>query len=351
MTDADALTGAQSSGRPALDPGPSPRRTPADGEPTIDADALTGVLVRWYRQHARDLPWRSPDTTPWGVLVCEVMAQQTPVTRVAPVWSQWLQRWPRASALAAADTAEVLTAWGNLGYPRRALRLHECARVIASQHDDEVPADYTCLRSLPGVGDYTAAAVLAFGHGRRAVVMDTNVRRVLARAVGGRQWPTAGITVAERAMTDSLLPDGGLVRAADPHPRSADAATWSVAVMEVGACACTTEPKCDLCPLAQMCAWRAAGYPSSPAPRKPQQFHGTDRQARGRIMRLLRESWPHAVEVTQLHGLGSDTDQMERALAGLISDALVEKRRGGQVSLPTSSQPFARPFARPSARP
>lgn len=299
-------------------------------------DDLTSALVSWYDNHARALPWRNSDTTAWGVLVCEFMAQQTPVARVAPVWTQWLARWPRPSALASASSADVLTAWGNLGYPRRALRLHECARILSTLHGDEVPSHYCELRALPGVGDYTAAAVLAFGHGRRAVVLDTNVRRVLARAISGRQWPSSNVTLPERDLVNSWLPDADAVTSDEPHPVSASAATWTAAAMEVGACVCATLPRCDDCPLAAMCAWRAAGYPTNPSPRKPQPFHGTDRQVRGRIMRLLRESWPHAVSERQIHEISENTEQVERALAGLLADGLVHKQRGGKVSLPTS---------------
>ena len=302
----------------------------------MEPDELRDALLPWYGRHARDLPWRRPGTDAWGVLVCEFMAQQTPVARVAPVWTQWLDRWPKPSLLAGASTAEVLTAWANLGYPRRALRLHECARVISTEHRDVVPTDYASLRALPGVGDYTAAAVLAFGHARRAVVLDTNIRRVLARAGDGTQWPSASIRVTERETMNALLPDGTLVVDGDAHPASRAAAQLSASLMELGACVCASVPQCDRCPLIDMCAWRAAGYPTSASPRRPQPFHGTDRQMRGRIMRLLRESWPHAVPQARIHELGDDADQVARALEGLIADGLVHKQRGGKVSLPTS---------------
>ena len=299
-------------------------------------DELPHALLSWYSRHARDLPWRQPGTDAWGVLVCEFMAQQTPVLRVAPVWTEWMQRWPTPSSLAATATADVLKAWGNLGYPRRALRLHECAQVISTTHDDTVPADFTALRALPGVGDYTAAAVLAFGHGRRALALDTNIRRVLCRAFDGTQWPSASIRVAERERMNDVLPDRALVAESNPHPVSPSAAKSIAALMELGACVCTTVPRCDACPLMNACTWRAAGYPTSEPQRRPQPFHGTDRQMRGRIMRTLRESWPHAVPRAQLMTLGEDAAQIERALTGLIADALVTTRRGGKVSLPTS---------------
>src|SRR3954470_7118450 len=147
--------------------------------PKMDS-ALGGEVERWYADNARDLPWRRPDVSPWAVLVSEVMLQQTPVARVVPAWQEWMQRWPTPADLAAEPAGEAVRAWGRLGYPRRALRLHTAARAIVEQHGGEVPASYDDLRALPGVGDYTAAAVATFAHGRRHVVLDTNVRRVLA---------------------------------------------------------------------------------------------------------------------------------------------------------------------------
>ena len=154
--------------------------------------------MTWYDAHARDLPWRRPGTTPWEVLVSEVMSQQTPVARVVPAWQEWMRRWPGPAELAQAPTAAVLRVWGRLGYPRRALRLIECARSVVEQHGGVLPDDLDALLALPGVGEYTAGAVLAFAHGRRALVLDTNVRRVLARAVGGQALPAPSLNRAER---------------------------------------------------------------------------------------------------------------------------------------------------------
>ena len=161
-------------------------------------DHLAPRLAAWFVEHARDLPWRAAGVTPWGVLVSEVMCQQTPAARVAPQWVEWMERWPAPSNVAEAPTADVLRAWGRLGYPRRALRLQEAARAVVEVHDGAVPSGEADLMALPGVGRYTAAAVRAFGFALRSLVLDTNVRRVLARLDGGVEFPVAHETAAER---------------------------------------------------------------------------------------------------------------------------------------------------------
>ena len=238
------------------------------------------AVIEWYRGHARDLPWRAPGTTPYGVLVSEVMSQQTPVARVVPAWGRWMDCWPDPAALAEARTAEVLRMWGALGYPRRALRLIDCARAVVERYGGRLPCDLEALRALPGIGEYTAGAVLAFGFGRRALALDTNVRRVLARAVGGRALPPPSLGRAERERAEALLPEA-----------DGEAAAWSVAVMELGALVCTArEPRCGRCPWREGCAWLAAGMPPDEhaGRRRRQAWHGTDRQARGLIMARLR---------------------------------------------------------------
>ena len=195
---------------------------------------LHAPILEWYDAHARDLPWRRPEASAWSVLVSELMLQQTPVVRVLPVHDAWLERWPSPGDLAAEATGEAVRMWGRLGYPRRALRLHAAAVAIVERHDGEVPASYDELIALPGVGDYTAAAVASFAYGRRHVVLDTNVRRVLARAVSGLEFPPTSVTRAERDLAAGLLPDD------EPT-----AATWAVAVMELGALVCTArDPRC-----------------------------------------------------------------------------------------------------------
>ncbi|OMG20864.1 adenine glycosylase [Actinomyces naeslundii] len=284
-------------------------------------------VIAWYDAHARDLPWRRPGTTPWEVLVSEVMSQQTPVARVVPAWQEWMRRWPGPAELSQAPTAEVLRVWGRLGYPRRALRLIECARSVVEQHDGVLPDDLDALLALPGVGEYTAGAVLAFAHGRRALVLDTNVRRVLARAVGGQALPAPSLNRAERERALHLLPDD-----------DATAAHWSVSVMELGALVCTArEPDCDACPWRSDCAWLAAGRPADvhAGRRRSQAWHGTDRQARGLVMARLREAADgQPVDAGELvacaaraglrsSGGAPDPDQPVRALSTLLVDGLI----------------------------
>ena len=189
---------------------------------------LHDAVLDWYDDHARDLPWRGASATPWSVMVSEFMLQQTPVARVLPVHAAWLDRWPTPASLAEDPTGEAVRMWGRLGYPRRALRLHAAATAIVERHDGEVPASYDDLLALPGIGDYTAAAIASFAFGHRHVVLDTNVRRVLTRAVSGRELPAPAVTRGERDIATTLLPD-------DP----ATAATWAVATMELGALVCT----------------------------------------------------------------------------------------------------------------
>lgn len=289
----------------------------AEARDDVEATLVRPVLD-WYAHAARDLPWRAPDRTPWGVLVSEVMLQQTPVARVEPVWRAWLERWPTPADLAGAPTADVLRAWGTLGYPRRALRLVACARAVVERHGGELPTTEAELRALPGIGAYTAAAVIAFAHGRRAVVLDTNVRRVLARALAGEALPPAHLTRAEEARADAVWP-------AD----DARAAAWSQAVMELGALVCTARtPRCGACPVAASCAWRAAGAPPPTTAPRTQAWAGTDRQARGRIMAALRDAVGHVAE-TELAAAWPHDDQRERALAGLLADGLVARVDGG----------------------
>lgn len=219
--------------------------------PTVDVPRLHDAVLGWFAVHARDLPWRSPDCSPWGVLVSEIMLQQTPVVRVLPRWREWLERWPTPADLAAAPTADVLTAWDRLGYPRRALRLQEAARAVVERHDGRVPADPAALRALPGIGEYTAAAVASFAFGIPETVVDTNVRRVIARAVAGEALPGRSLTRAEMRRAQALMPE-------DPTRANA----WNAAVMELGALVCTARsPACERCPLAETCAWVAAGSP------------------------------------------------------------------------------------------
>ena len=282
------------------------------------------VTVGWYAEHQRDLPWRRSEAGAWGVLVSEFMLQQTPVNRVLPVYQAWLERWPKPGELAAEPSGEAVRAWGRLGYPRRALRLHAAATAITEQHGGVVPSEYNQLRTLPGIGDYTAAAVASFAYGRRHAVLDTNVRRVLARAYSGEQYPATSVSAAERALAESLLPE-----------EPSRAAAWAAASMELGALICTAKnPRCEACPVADLCAWRKAGSPEHTGPaRRAQSYAGTDRQCRGALLAVLRAA--HApVEADALFAAWDDEAQRGRALRSLLADGLAVRTAENQYSLP-----------------
>ncbi|HSO68626.1 MAG TPA: A/G-specific adenine glycosylase [Arachnia sp.] len=283
-------------------------------------DDLAPRLAAWYVAHARDLPWRAEGVSPWGVLVSEVMCQQTPAARVAPQWVEWMARWPTPSDVAKAPTADVLRAWGRLGYPRRALRLQEAARAVVEAHDGEVPSGEADLMALPGVGRYTAAAVRAFGFGLRSLVLDTNIRRVLARIDGGAEFPVAHETAAERLRAWEFVPED-----------DGDAALWSVSAMELGAVVCTAKsPRCGECPVADACAWLAAGRPAWDGPeRRVQAWEGTDRQCRGRIMAALRG---HGV-VRLADVAWPDGAQLIACAESLVADGLAARTATG-LALP-----------------
>jgi A/G-specific adenine glycosylase len=286
-------------------------------------------VLAWYARNARDLPWRAPGATPWAVLVSEIMLQQTPVSRVLPEYLSWMARWPTPAALAASPAGEAIRQWGRLGYPRRALRLHETATILVARHGGTVPADVDALRTLPGIGSYTAAAVASFAFGQRHAVLDTNVRRVLARLVAGQAIPAAAssaASVAERRLAESLLP-------AEPSV----AARWSVAVMELGALVCTAaSPRCDGCPVAGDCGWLAAGRPAPPdgvARRRTQKYDGTDRQCRGRLLAVLRAA-DGPVRRADIDVAWPTRAQLDRALDGLVADGLVDPLADGRFALP-----------------
>jgi A/G-specific adenine glycosylase len=263
------------------------------------ATSYSEPVLAWYGRHARDLPWRAPGTTPWSVLVSEVMLQQTPVSRVIPAHRAWLARWPRPAALAAEAPGEAIRQWGRLGYPRRALRLHETATILTERHGGIVPADAEALLRLPGIGSYTAAAVASFAFGQRHAVLDTT------------------------RLAESLLP-------AEP----AIAARWSVAVMELGALVCTAaSPQCGACPVARECAWLAAGRPAEAARRRTQRYDGTDRQCRGRLLAVLRDSGT-PVSRSDFDAVWDGPAQLARALDGLVADGLVDPLPDGRYALP-----------------
>jgi A/G-specific adenine glycosylase len=286
--------------------------------------AYTEPILAWYEANARDLPWRAPEATPWGVLVSEIMLQQTPVSRVLPAWHGWMERWPTPAALAAEPSGEAVRAWGRLGYPRRALRLHGAATAIVERYDGVVPSSHDDLLDLPGIGSYTAAAVASFAYRRRHAVLDTNVRRVLARLCSGAEYPPKTQSKAEARLAESLLP-------LDPPT----AARWSVAVMELGALVCTARsPRCVDCPVIAQCAWQRAGRPAYDGPpRRGQTYAGTDRQCRGRLLAVLREA-EGPVRKAALDVVWSDAVQRERALDALVADGLVDPLDDGRYALP-----------------
>ncbi|SFP18900.1 A/G-specific DNA-adenine glycosylase [Geodermatophilus dictyosporus] len=292
-------------------------------DPAVPASGIGDTLVDWYDTAARDLPWRRPGVDPWAVLVSEVMLQQTPVARVEPVWHAWVARWPTPADLAAASPAEVIRAWGKLGYPRRALRLRETAVALVERHGGAVPADVAALEALPGIGTYTARAVACFGHGRPQPVVDTNVRRVVARLVHGRA-------------------EAGTARAADLAdvaalaPADRDRAVrFSVAAMELGALVCVARtPRCAVCPVRDRCAWRLAGSPAADGPpRRVQRFAGTDRQVRGRLLDVLRGA-EGPVPASALDDAWGEAVQRGRCLDSLLADGLVEQTADGRFALP-----------------
>jgi A/G-specific adenine glycosylase len=256
-------------------------------------------VLDWYADHARVLPWRGPGVTPWAVMVSEFMLQQTPVARVLPVFESWMEAWPT-----------------------RALRLHAAATAIVDRHDGEVPAAYDELIALPGVGDYTASAIASFAFGASHAVLDTNVRRVLARAVTGVEFPAQAVTRAERDLAVALVPE--------EQP-----AAWAVAVMELGALVCTSaNPRCPACPVEDQCAWRTAGRPAYDGPpRRGQTWAGTDRQVRGRLLAVLRDT-EGSVTRSRLDEAWSEPVQRDRALQSLLDDGLIVETTEGRYALP-----------------
>jgi A/G-specific adenine glycosylase len=298
--------------------------------PRVPSSLLHQRILDWYAQESRSLPWREPDTSPWGVLVSEVMLQQTPVVRVEPVWRQWMSRWPAPAALASSAPGDAIHAWGRLGYPRRAVRLHAAAVAMVERHGGEVPDTLPELLALPGVGTYTAAAVSAFAFGRRATVVDTNVRRVLARVVDGAAQGAPTVTRAEMDLATALLPEG---RAA--------ARTWNAAVMEVGALVCSARsPSCPVCPVRDLCAWRRAGRPAYVGPvRRGQSWRGTDRQCRGAILAVLRTSRGPVTADSVRAAWTADDAQRDRCLDSLVADALVEPLSHNRFRLPGRARP------------
>lgn len=363
------------------------------------ADQVQGRLFDWWRNNARDLPWRFGRTTPWGVLVSEVMSQQTQMSRVVPYWTLWMETWPDAQALALAGKAEVITAWGRLGYPRRALRLQECAQVLVASYDGQLPRTYKELIELPGIGDYTASALMSFAFGERIAVIDTNIRRVLSRVFLGVESVGGTTSPAERDLAARLLPEddfsqnrssmqirvqstegstpqeGGVVsglpsRGGDPSssnaPVSIDtdqvilgergpidlanmtigspqwyepaSAKWNQSLMELGALVCTAKkPACQICPLAGQCLFLKSGLPGlgHVRTRPRQSFVGTNRQIRGKILEALRASRRGQISRKEVESLCPDQVQLDLCIASLDNDGLLVIQDDRSLRLPS----------------
>lgn len=279
---------------------------------------LERTIIDWFKKNKRDLPWRTTDS--WGVLVSEIMLQQTPVQRVLPVYNEWMKRWPTAADLAKASPAEVITAWGRLGYPRRALRLHECAKVITTEYKGVIPDTEAELRKLPGIGEYTAAAMVAFAFNGSSIVLDINIRRLFSRLFKGEEAPSAAPTKAERDEYAQYVPKK------NPH-------LWAAATMELGALICTAKnPVCGRCPVADQCQWRSLDYPASTRIKRTQTWHGTDRQCRGTVVQALRDN--SVLTKREILLLWDVPTQVEKAILTLLDDGLIEERKKNTFSLP-----------------
>jgi A/G-specific adenine glycosylase len=279
---------------------------------------LRRALRAWYRSRRAAYPWRGDDPDPYAVLVSEVMLQQTQAVRVAPLYAAFLSLFPDVQALARAAPGDVLRAWAGLGYHRRAVALHRAARSIVESHAGRVPRDPATLRTLPGVGPYTASAVASIAYGVPVVAMDVNVRRVISRLMsepGSR--PLAAAEIAEHA--DRLLDRR--------DPRS-----WNQAVMDLGRSVCRPAPRCGECPLAPWCRSRGAGRDGGGPTSRHQPFAGSNREARGRVVAVLRERGSAGL-IGLARACGLPPARVGRALDGLVLDGVVE-RRGRSYRLP-----------------
>jgi A/G-specific adenine glycosylase len=270
-------------------------------------------LLQWGAVHRRDLPWRAT-RDPWSVLVSEVMLQQTQVDRVIPSYYAFLEAFPRPVDCARATPGDVVRIWSGLGYNRRALNLHRAAVVIATEHGGALPADEKALRALPGVGPYTARAVLSFAFESDVAVVDTNVVRVLARSVAG-----TGLALRDaQSLADRLLPGG-------------EAWEFNQSMFDVGATVCTaTRPACNVCPLRHQCRWKREGlvppdpWRASPSVRPQSAFAGSDRQGRGRLIHALRQGGVAGEAVALACGWPDDGERAARIAASLVREGFAE---------------------------
>lgn len=281
-------------------------------------------VINWYRRHQRDLPWRESGFPAWGTLMCEFMLQQTPVARVAPIIGDWLERWPTPAAMAASTSGDVVRAWGTLGYPRRALWLHACAVAITERYGGDVPRSVDDLLTLPGIGHYTSRAVAVFAFGAHEPIVDTNIRRVIARHNEGHADQGPPSTQRDLEAMRAVLPP------------AKDSPAFNIGLMELGSLVCTAKnPKCTECPIASTCAWALAGYPESDRPGKPKQkkYEGSDRQARGAVLAVLRAS-EHPVTTADISQSWPDAAQRGRVIDSLLRDGLIELIDNDRYQLP-----------------
>lgn len=272
--------------------------------------APSAALLDWFAERRRDLPWRRT-RDPWAVLVSELMLQQTQVARVVPRYEAFLDRWPTPAACAAGSAGEVVTAWAGLGYNRRAVNLHRAARAIVEVHGGELPDDLDALLALPGVGPYTARAVLAFAFEHDVGVVDTNAARVLARRAG--RTLSRGEVQAE---ADGAVPPG-------------EGWAWNQAMLDLGAAVCRPRPRCGDCPLSAGCRWFGAGRPepdpavgSAGVAGGQSRFEGSDRQGRGRLVDALRRGPVPAGRLAAVMGWPTDPERARRVAATVVADGL-----------------------------
>jgi A/G-specific adenine glycosylase len=274
------------------------------------------ALRGWYAPRRGAYPWRET-RDPYAIWVSEVMLQQTQAARVVPAYRSFLRRFPTVRSLAAAPRRDVVTEWAGLGYNRRAVRLSEAARAIDTAHDGRIPRTKDELLELPGVGPYTAAAVASMGFGEPVAVVDTNVRRVVARVhlgIEGHEVPSK---------ETSRLADAWLDRE--------DPATWNQAVMDLGREVCRPKPHCEVCPLAGVCRFRLSGAIARRGPKRQGPFEGSTRQVRGAVVSTLR-SHPWRTPARLASESGFPIDRVDAAVETLVADGLVEIR-GGRIRL------------------
>lgn len=295
--------------------------------PTLDYQRIADLLLDWFDPQERPLAFRKRDgLTPWAILLSEVMAQQTQADRAAEKWREFLDRWPTPEAMAAAPKADIIAAWSGLGYNRRAVNLHNCAQVVAVEYDGNLPMTAKQLEGLPGIGPYTARAVMAFAFNEPTVPVDTNIARVIARLLN---------TVLDRKLAQTLA-DGLVAKTQAPS------ATLTDAIMDLGATICMAkQAKCSQCPLVGPCAYREqvdmdpfnAEDPAAKGAHRPIKqatFKGSDREVRGAIIRSLTQTPAISeADLTVLHG-----DKTPNLLVALAKDGLIQQDSTGLWSLP-----------------